>query len=141
MSTEHNKHVTRRWWEELWNRWEFALVREIATPDLAFRGSLGRNTTGVAELHEYMRAVREAFPDFHSHIEEMVAEGDHVAARLTFTGTHRGELFGVAPTGRSIRYSAAAFFTLEDGKITSGWVLGDLQSLREQLAGVPVVTP
>jgi steroid delta-isomerase-like uncharacterized protein len=138
MNPEQNQQLVRRWWEELWNQWDFTLVHEIATPDLAFRGSLGRNTTGAAELHEYMRTVRDAFPDFHTRIEQIVAEGDHVAVRLTFTGTHRGELFGYAPTGREMQYSAAAFFTIRNGKIASGWVLGDLQSLREQLAGVSI---
>jgi len=141
MNHEHNKQLARRWWEELWNRWEFELAREIAAPDITFRGSLGRTMTGLAELHEYMRAVRAAFPDFHNQIEEMVAEGDRVAARLTFSGTHRGELFGFAPTGRHMRYAAAAFFTIKNGKIASGWVLGDLQALREQLAGTPAATP
>ena len=141
MNPEYNKHLARRWWEELWNKWEFALARDIATPDISFRGSLGRVMNGVAELHDYMRMVREAFPDFHNQIEEMISEGDRVAARLTFSGTHKGELFGYAPTGRQIRYAAAAFFTIKDGRIASGWVLGDLQSLREQLAGTPAATP
>src|SRR3974390_207570 len=131
MKSDYNKHLARRWWEELWNRWEFALARDIASPDMTFRGSLGREMKGIPALYDYMRTVRDAFPDFHCQIHEMVAEGDHVATRLTFTGTHKGELFGYPPTGRRIQYSAAAFFTVKDGKFVSGWVLGDLTTLKE----------
>jgi len=141
MNAEYNKHLARRWWEEMWNRWEFALARDIATPDINFRGSLGREMQGIPALHDYMRIVRDAFPDFYNQIDELVADAEHVAARLTFSGTHKGELFGYPPTGRKIQYAAAAFFTVKDGKIASGWVLGDLHALREQLAGAPATMP
>lgn len=135
MSVEYNKHLARRWWEEMWNRWEFSLARDIAAPDISLRGSLGHEARGLVGLQEYMRVVREAFPDFHNRIDELVADGDRVAARLTYTGTHQGELFGFAPTGRRVQYAGAAFLTIRDGRIASGWVLGDLHGLREQLAG------
>jgi predicted ester cyclase len=80
-----------------------------------------------------MQTVRDAFPDFHNTIEELVAENQHVAARLTYHGTQRGEIFGVVPTGRRITYAGAAFFQITDGRITKGWVLGDRMSLLQQL--------
>jgi predicted ester cyclase len=80
-----------------------------------------------------MRKVQSAFPDFHNTIEEIVAENDRVIARTFYWGTHRGEIFGVAPTGKAITYAGAAFFRIEDGRITHGWVLGDLLSLLRQL--------
>jgi predicted ester cyclase len=82
-----------------------------------------------------MRAVRRAFPDFHNRIEELVAEGDKVVVRLTYTGTHHGELFGVGPTGTRVTYAGVAIFRIEAGRIAEGWVLGDLFGLRQQLSG------
>ena len=69
---------------------------------MAFRGSLGQSVQGRDGFKEYMRAVRRAFPDFHNHVEELVAEGDRVVARLTDTGTHTGTLFDIAPTGTRV---------------------------------------
>src|SRR4029077_11246869 len=98
MSPQQNKLLIRRYYDELWNRWDFALVDALIAEDFVFRGSLGVSVRGREGFRDYMRTVRRAFPDFHNQIEEMIAEGDRVVARLTYTGTHQGELFGVAPT-------------------------------------------
>ncbi|HWU37535.1 MAG TPA: ester cyclase, partial [Candidatus Acidoferrum sp.] len=84
-------------------------------------------------------AVRAAFPDFHNTIEELIAEGDKVVARLTYRGTHRGHLFGIVPTGRQVVYSGIAIFRIAGGKIVDGWVIGDTLALMQQLGAVPVM--
>ncbi len=63
----------------------------------------------------------------------MIAERNRVFTRLTYTGTHRGEIFGVAPTGRKVSYAGAAFYRIENGQVAQGWVLGDLTGLLAQL--------
>ena len=102
MPLEDNKLLVRRYYEEMWNRWDFALADELVAEGVAFRGSLGQSVEGRDGFKEYVRAVRRAFPDFHNHVEELVAEGDRVVARLTDTGTHTGTLFDIAPTGRRV---------------------------------------
>ena len=82
MSTEQNKAVVRRYYDEMWNRWDMALVDEIISEDVAFRGSLSVNAEGRDGFEYYMELVRTAFPDFHNQIEELIAEGDKVVARL-----------------------------------------------------------
>ena len=82
-----------------------------------------------------MCTVRRAFPDFHNHIEELVAEDNKVVARLTYTGTHHGVLFGIGPTGKRVTYAGVAVFRIEAGRITEGWVLGDVHALLLQLSG------
>jgi len=94
---EQNKEIIRRYYQEMWNSWNFAKTEEILAPDIVFRGSLGRETKGREAFCDYMRQVLSAFPDFHNTIEEIVSENDGVVARLTYRGTHRGEIFGVAP--------------------------------------------
>jgi predicted ester cyclase len=64
---------------------------------------------------------------------EITAEDDRVVARTRYTGTHRGELFGVAPTGRSIAYDGAAFFRIANGQVSDGWILGDLLAVLRQV--------
>ena len=102
MPLEDNKLLVRRYYEEMWNRWDFALADGLVAEGVAFRGSLGQSVEGRDGFKEYVRAVRRAFPDFHNHVEELVAEGDRVVARLTDTGTHTGTLFDIAPTGRRV---------------------------------------
>jgi len=130
---ERNKNLVRRFFDEMWNPWNFAKADELLAPEIVFRGTLGNELKGRDAFRGYMRKVQAAFPDFHNAIEEISAEDDRVIARTLYHGTHRGEIFGVAPTGKSITYSGAAFFRIEDGKIAHGWVLGDIVSLLRQL--------
>jgi len=78
--------------------------------------------------------VRSASPDFHNEVVDLVCENGRAAARLTCTGHHRGDMLGVPPTGRSFRYSAAAFLECADNHIVNAWVLGDVHGLRTQLS-------
>ena len=103
--------LIRRFYDELWNRFDKTIFAEILTDDLRFRGSLGQEKSCLAEFGEYIDFIRRTFPDFSNEIEEIISEGDKAFARLTYRGTHYGELFGIAPTGRKIRYSGAAVFT------------------------------
>jgi predicted ester cyclase len=99
MSLEESESLVRRYHEEMWNCWNLSLADELIGEGLAFRGSLGAAVQAREGFKDYMNAVRRAFPDFHNRIEELVAEGNEVVARLTFTGTHHGALFGIGPTG------------------------------------------
>jgi steroid delta-isomerase-like uncharacterized protein len=135
MNVEENKALVRRYYEELWNRWSFALADELLADCLTFRGSLGVTVQGRDGFRDYMRTVQRAFPDFHNHIEELVAEGDKVVARLTYTGTHQGKLFGIGPTSKRVSYAGVAIFRIDAGRIMKGWVLGDIHGLVQQLSG------
>jgi predicted ester cyclase len=112
MSIRKNKAVVRRWYDDMWNPWDFAVIEEIAAPDLQFRGSLGIAVLGRDGLKRYMQQVRAIFPGFHNQVDVLVAEHDLVAARLTYTGTHKGEVLEIAPTGKRIQNAGAAFFRL-----------------------------
>jgi steroid delta-isomerase-like uncharacterized protein len=135
MSASSSKRVVQRWYQEMWNEWNFGLVDELVAPELVFRGSLGTPVQGREGLRRYIREIRAAFPDFYNQIDVLLAEGNQVAARLTYTGTHRGPIWGIAATGRRIEYAGAGFFRVRDGRVTDGWVLGDTAALRAQLTG------
>jgi len=135
MTSAHNKALIRKYYEELWNRWNFAAAEELIDEEISFRGSLGSSVHGRERFEEYMRTVQRAFPDFHNHTEELIAENDKVVARLTYTGTHQGELFGIAPTGRRVSYAGVAIFRVAGDSIVEGWVLGDVRALMQQLSG------
>ncbi len=128
------KSLVRRYYSELWNAWSLAALEELISPDIVFRGSIGSTVNGIQEFKQYVIKIRAAFPDFHNHVEELIGEGEKVVARLTYTGTHRGELFGFPGTGRGITYQGIAIFQFREGKIISGYVLGDTESLKRQIA-------
>ncbi|HEY3684543.1 MAG TPA: ester cyclase [Streptosporangiaceae bacterium] len=127
--------LVRRFYEEAWNAWDDAVVEEILAPDFAFRGSLGDEVRGRDGWRAYRDKIRAGSPDFHNEIADLVLSPNRAAARLRYTGHHRGDLLGVPATGRAISYSGAAFFTARDGQLSDAWVLGDLDTLRRQLAG------
>jgi steroid delta-isomerase-like uncharacterized protein len=128
------KSLVRRYYFELWNAWSMAALEELISPAIVFRGSIGTTVRGIEEFKQYVAKIRAAFPDFHNHIEEVISEGDKVVARLTYTGTHRGELFGFPGTGRRINYQGVGIFQFRESKIVSGFVLGDTDSLKRQIA-------
>jgi predicted ester cyclase len=137
MTLEANKALVRRFYDELWNGWDFGVIGEILTPDIVFRGSLGAQTTGHDGFIGYAESVRAAFPDFHNTVEQMIAEGDRLAACLTYRGTHSGgEIFNVPPTGRKITYTGVAIFLFRDALISHAFVLGDRFQLMLQLGAI-----
>lgn len=135
---ETNRRLIERYYNQMWNRWNLDLVDQLISPAVKFHGSVGVSVEGLDGFRNYMRFIRSAFPDFHNTVEEMVAEGDRVAARLTYRGTHRGVIFGVAPTGRAIAYEGLALFRIAGGKIVEGYVLGNVIHLLGQL-GIMVI--
>jgi len=135
--SERNKALVRRYYEHLWNRWDLTLTDELLSPNLKFRGSLGLDADGIRAFRRYARTVWLAFPDFHNQIEEIIADGDRVAVRLTYSGTHRGELLGFAPTSRRVEYAGIALFRIAGGKIVDVYVVADRLALMQQLGAIP----
>lgn len=140
MKTRENIDLVKRFYEALWNRFDKGLIPELLTENIRFRGSLGEDAVGHQQFGAYMDTIQGAFPDFTNTIEEIISEGNRSAVRLSFRGTHEGELFGIAPTGRSIEYAGVALFRFHHALISEIWVLGDVDGLIQQLNGRTVGT-
>ena len=125
--------VVRRFYEELWNEWRLDVAGEIVAADVRFRGSLGSVLVGREELLRYVERVRAAFPDWHNRIDEIFTAEERVVTRMTWSGTHRGSLEEIEPTGAHVEYCGAAFFRLPGGVIEEAWVVGDTQELWRAL--------
>ena len=137
MSTEDNKTLMRRFFEEAWNRHDADKVADFFAP--VRRARQGARWVN-APVASYMRALRSwcaAFPDLHIEIDKLVAEGDTVVAYFTCTGTHTGAFtqdgLTIPPTGRRISHSEVYFFGYEDGKVVEYWSRKDRLGLLEQL--------
>ncbi len=127
------RELVERFYDEVWNQADAAAAKEILRADFRFRGSLGTESRGPEGFIEYTRSIHAALADYCCTIDDLIATSDRAAARMTFSGVHRGRLFSVDATGREIRWSGAAFFTTDRGQITTLWVLGDVDGVKQQL--------
>lgn len=135
MPVTDNRSIIRRYYQELWNEWNLKVADEIIAPNIRFRGSLSIEVGGIEGFKSYVRTVQAAFPDFLNTIDDLIGEGHKIVARLIYSGTHKGELFGVPATQRRVTYSGIAIFRLEGGRIAEGWVVGDTLDLLQQILG------
>jgi predicted ester cyclase len=119
---------------QMWNDKNFEKADSILDEDIRFRGSLDITANGIDGFKEYAHMITLAFPNMYHAVEMSVFENNMVAVYVTYTGTHEGEIFDYAPTGKRICYSGAAFFQIKNAKIKSINVLGDLNSLHKQLS-------
>jgi len=136
MSAEENKARIRRGFEEMVNRGDAAVAEELLAPDYVNHAFPGV-PPGPAGLLQAVGMFRAGFPDFHVTVEELLAEGDRVATRGFFTGTHRGEFMGVPATGKAIRVGYLDLWRLEHGQAVENWVQMDLLGLMQQLGAIP----
>lgn len=127
------RELVERFYAVVWNKADEAEARRILAPDFRFRASLGPELRGPGGFIAYLRSVHAALEHFTCTIEELIAIDDRAAARMSFQGRHRGKMFGVAPSGRDIRWSGAAFFKMSGDVIAELWVLGDVEAVRRQL--------
>jgi steroid delta-isomerase-like uncharacterized protein len=127
--------LVRRFYDEIWNRGDETVARTILHPDFRFRGSLGVTADEIDGFLAYARSVHASLGEFRCIIDDLIEGEGRAAARMTFTGFHRGDVLGVAATHRTVSWAGAAFFTIRDGRIAELWVLGDLDGLRRQLGG------
>ncbi|MBV8770938.1 MAG: DUF3565 domain-containing protein [Deltaproteobacteria bacterium] len=132
-----NRMLVRRYYDELWNQWKFDLLAELLAENFRFRSSLGVTTHDRSAFRDYVEMVRGAFPDFHNHVESMLAEDNRVVARLKYTATHRGKIFDIEASGNQISYAGVAIFAVGGHQLMSAWVLGDRYELMRQLGAIP----
>ena len=131
--TPTHEQLIARFYNDMWNRFDKSVFAEILDTNIRFRGSLGQTKVGFDEFGDYVDYIQNFAPDFHNTVLDTISDGHRTFARLSYTGTHHGEIFGVAPTGRSFEYAGAAIFSFEQNLITEVWVLGDIYGLLQQL--------
>lgn len=130
-----NKRIARRFPEEVATGGKTELIDEICIEDVVEHSPLGERR-GREALKEQSEYIHTAFPDVGVTIEDAVAEGDTIAQRLTFHGTHKGEFMGIEPTGAEVEIANMLFTRIKDGRIAERWLLPDTLGLLQQLGVV-----
>jgi steroid delta-isomerase-like uncharacterized protein len=134
MSTQENKAIARRLLEDIWNNGSLNVVDEIFTTNFVRHGPvLEGEVSGREAVKKLVTMFRNAFPDLRTSAEDQVAEGNLVVTRWTARGTHRGELMGIAPSGKQIRIAGALIDRLAGGKIEAEWAYYDAMDMMKQL--------
>jgi predicted ester cyclase len=149
MSTEDNKAVVRRVYEEVWNKGNVATVDELYAANFVDHLWLPTNVPVPAELQQsleefkqYVSEFHTTFPDLQYTIELQVAEGDLVVTRATWRGTHKGEYRGlthkgIPPTGKQVTWTDTSIDRIADGKIVESWFNEDSLGLLQQIGALP----
>ena len=137
MSAAENEAVARRFFE-VWSRGDLDVLDEVLAPDYVFHDPADPNLPGgPAGAKAMATRFRAAFPDMRPVEEEYIAGGDKVVYRWRVRATHRGELAGVAPTGREVEFSGIEIVRLADGKIVEHWDEIDALGLLQQIGAIP----
>lgn len=135
--SEQNKRIARQVFEDIQSEGNTALVDKIVALDYV-------GHTPPADIHgpegarQFTVMLRAAFPDMRVTVEDQIAEGDRVATRWTFRGTHEGDFQDIPATGKQVTMSGITLFRIANGKLLEGWNKPDLLSLMQQLGAVPV---
>ena len=139
MSTEANKAIIRRLFEEAFEQGNLAVLDEIIAPDQVNGGPrvLPGMPPGPEGSKMLISAYRNAFPDIHFTIDEQIAEGNTVVTRWTAHGTHKGELAGLPATGKPATVVGMGVDRVENGKIVESWGLFDQFGMSQQLGVIP----
>jgi steroid delta-isomerase-like uncharacterized protein len=138
--SDANKNVVRRLFEEVWNKGNLPVADELFAENYSHHDSstpeFGR---GPASEKKRANLYRTAFPDVRLTVEDIIAEGETVTARWSCKGTHKGDLSGIAPTGKQFTISGISIASFTNGKMVEGWVNWDALGLMQQLGVVAEV--
>jgi len=131
MSLEENKAIVRRF-IEAYNKRNLDLLDELVAPDY-FDHTHQVDREGLKQL---FNMGLKAFPDWHETIEDIIAEGDKVWVRLAYTGTHKGEFGGLAPTGKKITAMDVDIYRIVNGKLAEYWSVMDSLDFHKQIGAI-----
>lgn len=137
-SEEENKSLVRRWLTEFWGEGRYAVADEICAPDYTVHDPYEPDAPpGPEGIKEYAGHFHQAFPGLRITIEDLVAEGDRVAARWRAEGTHTGALGPIAPSGKHVTVQGADTYRIADGRLAEAWTLYDHFGMLQQVGAIP----
>jgi predicted ester cyclase len=139
MSPLENKAIARRFFDEIWNKGNFGVIDEHIAVNFVehFPGM----ESGREGFRRTAALFRKAFPDLELIIHDEIAEADRVVHRWTWKATHKGELYGMAPTGKHVEFSGMVIVRLEGVEIVERWTSLDMLGLLQQLGALPPLPP
>jgi len=137
MTSEQNKKIVRSMFEEGMNQKKFSLIDEVIAQDYVNHDMPGE--PGVEGFKKMIRGFFDGFPDMHIRLDEVIGDGNMVATRGEWTGTHSGTFMGISATGKKVKVKYIDMWRLENGKGVENWVQMDITGLMQQLGVMPAM--
>ena len=134
---QDNASIVRRFADEVITQGKIESAAEYVWEDVVEQVPLPGQGPGLDGLKDVLRSMRTGFPDIIFSIKEQITEGDKVASRFEWTGTHKGEFLGVPATGRHVRVWGIVIDRLEDGRIKDTRIIMDTFGMMAQLGVLP----
>ena len=132
MSVEENKNIVRRY-QEIYNSNDLDALDEIVADDVLMPKIMPNMPSGLEGAKAVHQKTLLGMPDFRTEIQDLIAEGDKVVARVIMTGTHTGNFYGIPSTGNHVEFSGIFIARIANGKIVEHWGEEDSFSLLKQL--------
>jgi pSer/pThr/pTyr-binding forkhead associated (FHA) protein/ketosteroid isomerase-like protein len=139
---EAHRALFNRWFEELWNKKNYEITKELVASEFTAHGAGGQDIKqgpdGVAGM---VKIWHDAFPDGHMTMDDIITEGDLSTIRMTFRGTHTGEFYGVPASNKPVEVTSIGIDRVVNGKITEGWGELNMLGMMMQMGAIPAPQP
>lgn len=137
-----NTQLVRRILDEIWNQRNFSIIDELLSADFAFHDPMSPSAgTDLKAYRQFIDANLKTFPDLRLNVVDIIGSGEIVATRWQASGTHKGELAGHAPTGKTLSVSGMNFARVVDGKCVESWGNWDALGMMQQLGLLSAEAP
>ncbi len=137
MAADEKRELARRFFEDLCTKGQWALAPELLAPDIVIHDPQVPNVRGVQGAVDAFKVYKDGFDGVWTIEEIILGENDRVTVRWTGTGTQRGEVMGIPPTGKSVRVDAISVLRVAGGKIAEIWQTWDTLGMLQQLGVIP----
>ena len=134
------KAMAQQWYSEVMNEGNEDLIDELCAENFVDHDPLPGTGPDRQGIHDFVKLIRSAFPDLETTVDEIIAEGDRIAVRSTFRGTHESDFMGIPATGKKVEVSNYDFVRFENDQAAEHWGTIDSAALMEQLGAVPAGT-
>lgn len=131
------KQTISTYTDEVWNQHRVAAIDKYYAPDYVHHDVSRPDVTTLAGYKAWSSALQAGIPDIRVAVDDLMADGDLAVKRWTATGIQSGELAGIPPTGKPVRFSGVSIYRFRDGRIAESWYVYDLFGLLQQLGALP----
>jgi steroid delta-isomerase-like uncharacterized protein len=136
--SEENKALIQRFVEEAFNKGNVDVANEVyASTFIAHDPTIPEGQGSPEQVKQFVNTYLGAFPDGHTTVEDLISDGEKVAYRWTFRGTHQGELLGIPPTGKQVTITGITINRVSQGKVEEQWNSFDQLGMLQQLGVAP----
>ncbi len=135
MKTSEHKQIVHKYVDSI-NQGKLNIINELCDRNYVYHGIGEESRLSKEGYLNFLNEVRQAFPDFNIRIDDLVAEDDRVAYRMTVSGTHKGEFKGIAATGKKFTVSTVGEILFKDGRIVEEWEIYDTIGMMSQLGAL-----